>query len=63
MDPIERAVRALCRYNNILIDTRVDGAPAWHACRSEGTTLIAACAAETKRREACGLRPSAKRAR
>jgi hypothetical protein len=42
MDMIERACRALCRYNGVVADVEVDGAPQWHAYRIEVTTLIAA---------------------
>ena len=42
MDMIERACRALCRYNGVAADSEVDGAPLWQSYRSEVMALVAA---------------------
>jgi hypothetical protein len=40
MDMIERACRALCRYNGILPDAAIDNIPAWQSYRNEVLGLI-----------------------
>jgi len=41
MDMIERACRALCRYNGVLPDAVTDDAPAWQSYRKEVLGLVA----------------------
>jgi hypothetical protein len=41
MDMIERACRALCRYNGVLPDAVKDDIPAWQSYRKEVLGLIA----------------------
>ena len=41
MDMIERACRALCRYNGVLPDAVKDDTPAWQSYRKEVLGLIA----------------------
>jgi hypothetical protein len=40
MDMIERACRALCRYNGVIADADAGGVPAWQLYRSEVAALI-----------------------
>lgn len=40
MDMIERACRALCRYNGVLPDAVIDNLPAWQTYRGEVLGLI-----------------------
>ncbi|MDQ0395303.1 hypothetical protein [Labrys monachus] len=42
MDMIERACRALCRYNGVAPDTEVGGVPLWQSYRTEVLALVAA---------------------